>query len=114
MPCSTTSESFERNSFWMSRAAACEPIVAMALLRSVIAVSMAFDAVVAEAVEVEMSVEAIEDRIDPDSEKSEPDTAKVLEPALETFAVATPSPIFVPSVPLDVIARSSYAVSLIR
>ena len=94
MPCSTTSESFERNSFWMSRAAACEPIVAIALLRSVIAVSMEFDAVVAAAVDVEMSVDASEDRIEPVSEKSAPVTEKVFEPAEETVAVATPSPMF--------------------
>jgi hypothetical protein len=78
------------NSFWISRAAACEPIVASALLRLVIAVSMAFDAVVAAAVDVEMSVEASEDRIEPDSEKSAPVIENVFEPAEETVAVATP------------------------
>ena len=65
------------------------------------------EAVVAAAVDVEMLVEASEDKIEPDSEKSEPVTANVFEPALETVAVATPSPILVPSVPSDVIARSS-------
>ena len=89
-------------------------MVARALLRSVIAVSIEVDAVVAAAVEVEMSVDAIEDRIAPESEKSEPVTEKVFDPALETVAVATPAPIFVASVPSEVTARSSKAGSLIR
>ena len=85
MPCSMTSESDERKPFWMSRAAACEPMVASDWLRLVIAVSMAFEAVVAAAVDVEMSVDASGDRIAPVSEKSKPSTWKVLDPALETL-----------------------------
>jgi hypothetical protein len=86
--------------------------VASALLRPVIAVSMAFEAVVAAAVDVEMSVEASEDRIEPVSEKSAPVTENVFEPAEETVAVATPSPSS--AAPPAVTTRSSNEVSLIR
>ena len=54
-----------RKSFWMSRAAACEPIVASWLLRPVIAVSMAFEAVVAEPWTRDVRGGRDDDRIEP-------------------------------------------------
>jgi hypothetical protein len=73
---------------------------------------MAFEAVVAAAVDTEMSVEAIGDRIEPVSEKSKPVTWKVFEPAEETVAVVVVEPISAVASPPT--TRSSNCVSLIR
>ena len=79
----------------------------------VIACSSAFAAVVAEAADVEMSTVEKLANIEPETVRSMPVTIIVFEPAEETVAVGVPAPRLAPS-PVDEIARSSKAVSLIR
>ena len=62
---------------------------------------------VAEAAEVEMSTVEKVENIALDIVMSMPLTTSTFEPALETMAVATPSPILLASTPSEVMARSS-------
>ena len=78
---------------------------------AVIACSSAFAAVVAEAAEVEISTVEKEENIEPAIVRSRPLTTMVLEPALETTAVATPAPSVVASTPWRYMSLATMALA---